>query len=556
MRPWIIYTRVSTDEQAREGVSLAAQRDALNGLLLAKGAAAIEMVEDPGYSGGSLRRPGIQSLLPRVDAGELAGIAVWKLDRLTRSLRDLLDLVDRLQTGDCQLLSLQESIDTAGPMGRFQLSLLGALAELEREQIGERVRLARAHLQREGRWTGGSIPPGCRVVIRDGARYLERDPQRGALVAACWQQILDGASLTQVGHYLQRHAIPTARGAQRWPATSVRGLLTRQDVIGHLVDQQTWQDAQDALSARRGRLAGSGSGPVTERPWPLRGIARCGRCGATLTGVIAGRGSRAYLRCGTRIRHGRQGCAQRDLPAEAYEQAVVEALQQELTGDAPAIDLLAADLAAQLQSQVDDPQADAQIADRTRDRDLLQRRLDRWLELAADGTDAEAAQLRPRIRQASAQIAAQEAQIATLSANRHTARFTLRQIEQQVTALKYGAAHLARATPTELTTILPAILAEAAIHEGDRIDLTLSLDPNNKGPDLAAGPPCSKERTVWLAGPYFIRTSVGIRELRGARGARLVQVSRGRSSENAPLAPPRLQHAARSPAPAPERGPR
>ncbi len=141
-RPALGYARVSTDEQAREGVSLDAQQARIKAYAQAKDLPLGDILVDEGRSGKDLNRPALQDLLARCDRGEVAHVIVWKLDRLTRRTRHLLSLVEDLFLArKIELHSVSESLDTSTPHGRFVLTLFGGLAQMERELIGERGQL-------------------------------------------------------------------------------------------------------------------------------------------------------------------------------------------------------------------------------------------------------------------------------------------------------------------------------------------------------------------------------------------------------------------------------
>jgi len=120
------YARVSTSEQ-----KIDMQTEAL------AGAGAVQIFADEGVSGTLAKRPGLDALLAEVSAGDV--VLVWKLDRLGRSARNLLELAELLKSKGVSIRSLQDGIDTSGPLGGFLLTILGAVGELERETIRERV---------------------------------------------------------------------------------------------------------------------------------------------------------------------------------------------------------------------------------------------------------------------------------------------------------------------------------------------------------------------------------------------------------------------------------
>ncbi|MFQ5946913.1 MAG: recombinase family protein, partial [Anaerolineae bacterium] len=141
-RGTIGYVRVSTEEQAREGVSLDAQEAALTAYAQFHNLSLTYVIRDAGASGKDLRRPGIQELLGLVQAEEVHTLLVYRLDRLSRRTRDLLELVERFEGAGVSLHSIHEHLDTQTAVGRFVLRTLASLAEMERDLVVERTREA------------------------------------------------------------------------------------------------------------------------------------------------------------------------------------------------------------------------------------------------------------------------------------------------------------------------------------------------------------------------------------------------------------------------------
>jgi len=166
------YLRVSTDEQAREGLSLDVQEARIRAYCEAKQWELLRIYRDEGVSGKSLDRPGIQSLIADLKSNGVDVVAITKLDRLTRSVRDLGTLIEDLFNG-VALASVEESLDSSTANGRMVVNLLGTVAQWEREIIGERTKAALDHKADKGEWRG-RIPYGFR--IREDGK-LEEDPE-------------------------------------------------------------------------------------------------------------------------------------------------------------------------------------------------------------------------------------------------------------------------------------------------------------------------------------------------------------------------------------------
>ena len=200
------YVRVSTQDQAENGVSLAMQRQKVEAYCALHDLELVDVICDDGYSAKDLKRPSVQRLLSMVDAGEIDAVVIYKLDRLSRRIRDVLDLVDRFEQGGIGFHSSQETLDTKSAIGRFVLRTLASLAEMERDLIADRTRDAMAHLKKEGKVYS-------RPTFGDAATVTWMRSERQA-----------GRSYAQVAEALNQRGIPTARGG-KWGASTVFGLL-------------------------------------------------------------------------------------------------------------------------------------------------------------------------------------------------------------------------------------------------------------------------------------------------------------------------------------------
>src|ERR1700691_4571542 len=170
------YVRVSTDKQ---GISLEAQAEKIRAMALVQGAELSEIIVESGESAKSLNRPGMAKLLAMVDAGNVKAVIVAKLDRLTRSVKDLCELLERFERKSVALVSVAESLDTGSAAGRLVLNIMAAVSQWEREAIGERTRDALRHKRSQGERVG-NIAFGFRLA-GDG-QHVEPDPtEQGAL---------------------------------------------------------------------------------------------------------------------------------------------------------------------------------------------------------------------------------------------------------------------------------------------------------------------------------------------------------------------------------------
>ncbi len=387
---WIIYTRVSTEDQAQLGASLEAQEAACRGLLTAHGHGPIELVCDGGASGKSLDRPAFGSLLRRIERCEIAGIVVFGIDRLTRRNIDLLHLIEIFDRNKIELISVRERVDTSGPMGRFTLSLLGSVAQLEREMIAGRVKSAMDHRKTQGAYLGRP-PTGC-VTVRNSANIprLAVCPKHGAAVMPIWKMAAEGATLLAIAAYLDEKNVPRLT-AKLWSKTAVRSVIGTESVIGLLTDAATWQRAQTALGSRAMRRRelkdAPKANPATMGVWSLARLCWCADCGSAM--VVArsnGRGGKGYhyLRCSGRIKKGRSYCAAPDLPHDAVETAVIDGLNKEAARgriEAAFGEWLTARRASVAKES-------GKLSDLTHERDRLRGRRDRVLDVVEEGGGA------------------------------------------------------------------------------------------------------------------------------------------------------------------------
>lgn len=215
------YIRVSTEEQAREGVSLDAQKERLGAWATANGYALAAVHVDAGLSGRRAdNRPGLQAAI--VQACELkAVLVVYSLSRLARSTRDAIAISSRLDKAGADLVSLSEKIDTTSASGKMIFRLMAVLAEFESDLIGERTASALAFKRGQGE-AYGPTPFGFQ---RQGSR-LERDSKEAEALSLVARMRRQGKSLRAIAADLTRRGVATKRGGT-WAAATIRRLLSR-----------------------------------------------------------------------------------------------------------------------------------------------------------------------------------------------------------------------------------------------------------------------------------------------------------------------------------------
>ena len=288
-----LYIRVSTEAQAEEGYSIQAQTDRLEAYCQAMGWDNWRCYTDGGYSGSNLDRPEMARLMTDAREGRVATVVVYKLDRLSRSQKDTLYLIeDVFLPNGVDFISLNESIDTSTPYGRAMIGILSAFAQLERENIYLRTRMGMVERVRQGYWMGGGgVPFGYDYDPVAGILVPNADAPK---VRQMYELYLKGWSPRRIAQLLGlKHDRLVTR------------ILTRKSNIGlisykgeeyqgrhqPIVPEELFYLVQDKLKERgRKCRAAPDSGHL------LTGLVYCGRCGARMRYIRWGK--RGYkLRC-------------------------------------------------------------------------------------------------------------------------------------------------------------------------------------------------------------------------------------------------------------------
>ena len=229
MRRAALYIRVSTLEQAQEGYSVGEQKERLIAYCKAQDWIIADIYVDGGYTGSNLKRPGIQKLITETDKFDL--VLVYKLDRLSRSQRDTLYLIDAVfRPNSVDFVSMQESFDTSSPFGKAMIGLLAVFAQLEREQIKERTWMGRVARAKTGLYHGGgNIPIG--YDYSDGK--LTINPYEAEQVRKIFEWYLSGLSLKAVTDRLQDEGYTNKYSSySSW--SSVRNILENETYTGKM----------------------------------------------------------------------------------------------------------------------------------------------------------------------------------------------------------------------------------------------------------------------------------------------------------------------------------
>ncbi len=215
------YVRVSTDKQADRGVSLEAQAEKIRAMAVVHNAELLDIIVDGGESAKSLQRPGMERLLALVDAKKVQAVVVAKLDRLTRSVKDLCTLLERFERRGVALISVAESLDTSSAAGRLVLNIMTAVSQWEREAIGERTRDVMNHKRANGERVG-NVRFGYRLGA-DG-KHVEPDAAEQGVLQEIRRLRQSGHTLRRIAAALNRQALRTRRGSA-WRLEHVARIL-------------------------------------------------------------------------------------------------------------------------------------------------------------------------------------------------------------------------------------------------------------------------------------------------------------------------------------------
>jgi site-specific DNA recombinase len=343
-----IYTRVSTDERLdQEFNSLDAQRQAALSFIESQRSEGWTAVEEPyddaGYTGANTDRPAFKRLVSDIEAGRVDAVAVYKLDRLSRSIADFVRLMAFFGEHGVVFVSVTQQFSTSTAVGRMTLNLLATFAEFERETIAERTRDKMLATRRKGMWTGGRPPLGYDLV----SSKLIVNAKEAASVVAMFALFLETGSIIETVTELNRRGWTTKSWTTKdgtvvrgrpFDKTTLRTIVASPLYVGRvragkdvvpgiqppIVAEATWDAVQKQLIKRPGVV-------TRQRPWAsaLQGLVRCARCGRLMGHTYTSRGSRRYpyLVCESVQKRGAAACPGSRVALGKLEQALVQRIR-------------------------------------------------------------------------------------------------------------------------------------------------------------------------------------------------------------------------------------
>ena len=328
-----LYTRISTDEE-NQPTSLASQHERLEAFCKAQEDWRIVARHDDRSTGTKLDRPGLQAALDLARQGRIDQLLVYRIDRLSRKVRQLAQLAEEMDACGVILRSATEPFDTGSPAGRMLLQMLGVFAEFEHATIVDRITAGIERRAKEGRWYSGRPPFG--YTLKDG--QLAPDPITAPVVRRIYRLYgEDRLGTIAIAHQLRAEHAPAPTAG--WGHPAVHRVLTNPTYLGRirwrnqdfasehepLIDPDTFQQAQ-AILAERGTDASRRRGNRSD--FLLSGVIRCGHCGRAYIGMSAhGKGGTYhYYACTARQKYGPKACQGERVPREKLKTAVLRQL--------------------------------------------------------------------------------------------------------------------------------------------------------------------------------------------------------------------------------------
>jgi site-specific DNA recombinase len=281
-----IYVRVSTDEQAKEGYSLEAQQEKLEAFCFSQGWTIANIYREEGMTAKNTKRPKLKQLLK--DQHQFDVVLVYKLDRLSRSVVDINELLQTFEQNSVSFKSATEPYDTTTAQGKLLINIFASLAQFEREQLAERVYMGMTKKATLGERNGGKAPFGYELI--DGQLSVKDSEAR--IVREMFRMYLEGKGMRSIALYLQQFGVskdirtigrmienPVYCGKLRWGNQSSMESIISEDLthppIIHL------EDFERAQELRRGRKT---EGKKATSPFHFSGVLKCARCGSPLSG--------------------------------------------------------------------------------------------------------------------------------------------------------------------------------------------------------------------------------------------------------------------------------
>jgi site-specific DNA recombinase len=327
------YVRVSTDVQI-ENYSIEEQTERLKAYCKAKDLPIFKIYTDPGFSGGNLDRPALRQMLQDIKSKKITVVVVYKLDRLSRSQKDTLMLIeDKFLAAKVDFISVSENFDTSTPFGKAMIGILSVFAQLEKDQITERFTMGRIGRSKAGFYHGGPTPPtGYNYV--DG--LLVVDDFKALQVKEVFSRFLAGYSVNSIQAYMHSqyggwgsHALilSVLRNSTYTGKVKFKGLESAGNHVA-IIDIDTFERVRALLGS-----SGRESGKTTSQKTPFRAgyllssLVVCGHCGARYSA------NHGFYRCYSRSKSDKKyitdpNCKNHNWEIEKLDALVIEQINR------------------------------------------------------------------------------------------------------------------------------------------------------------------------------------------------------------------------------------
>ncbi len=345
-----IYTRVSTDMQVEEGFSLDAQLDRLKSYCDSQDWSIVGIYTDEGQSAKTTNRPELQRMLNDIVVQKIDVVLVYKLDRLTRNVLDLYELMQTFDKHNVGFKSATEVFDTTTAMGRLFITIVAALAQWERENLAERVRMGQMEMAKQGKKPGGSIPFGYNS--HNGKLVINH--AQSEVVRGIFSRFLSGQGSKRILAWLNSENNPQLAPNKRWTFTALKYLLDNPVYAGYIryghrgnlyrqhrpieaiiqesdhepiITKEQFERVKQIRASRKRNPSRAGTGT-----YPFTGLLRCGVCGSSMCGITKYNKNkekseaRRYYTCVERA--GSNMCDMPIMNEKKLEKAILDSLEQ------------------------------------------------------------------------------------------------------------------------------------------------------------------------------------------------------------------------------------
>jgi DNA invertase Pin-like site-specific DNA recombinase len=334
-----VYTRKSSEEGLEmEFNSLDAQREGCEAYIKSQRTEGWHPVrdryDDGGVSGGTLERPALKRLLADIEAGKIDIVLVYKIDRLSRSMLDFLNLVETFERHRVTFVSITQSFNTTSSMGRLTLNVLLSFAQFEREVIGERIRDKVAASRKKGKWMGGWTPLGYEVIDRKLIIHSEDAEQVQSIFRRFVQlksatllarELVIARATNRYGHLLDKGVLYKLLNNRVYIGEAVHKGTSYPGEHEAIIERKLWDQVHSILQQNPRKRAGT---TRAQTPALLKGLL-FGPDGAAMSPTHTRKSGKLYRYyiSQTVIKQGADACPVRQIPAAEIERIVIEQIR-------------------------------------------------------------------------------------------------------------------------------------------------------------------------------------------------------------------------------------